>query len=237
MALFLDAVLLAVIVAFTVFGSRKGFVKAFLDGFSTLIAGVLAYSFVDEAAKFAYDSFARNLLRNRLENAFTMSLTDYNTIQEKVEVLIEKIPESAVNIAGKMGVNITAISDSIIRANPTDQDVIIDTIMVNVVDQVIMPLIEAVTLVVLFIAFVLVLSLLTHLLDGFVKKMPVIKGFDKILGGGLGLLKGIVVVFVACAILAYMASSSADTEFIEMVAASKILGAINENNPLLVILK
>ena len=155
MALFLDAVLLAVIVAFTVFGSRKGFVKAFLDGFSTLIAGVLAYSFVDEAAKFAYDSFARNLLRNRLENAFTMNLTDYNTIQEKVEVLIEKIPESAVNIAGKMGVNITAISDSIIRANPTDQDVIIDTIMVNVVDQVIMPLIEAVTLVVLFIAFVL----------------------------------------------------------------------------------
>ena len=227
MALFLDAVLLAVIVAFTVFGSRKGFVKAFLDGFSTLIAGVLAYSFVDEAAKFAYDSFARNLLRNRLENAFTMNLTDYNTIQEKVEVLIDKIPESAVNIAGKMGVNITAISDSIIRANPTDQDVIIDTIMVNVVDQVIMPL----------IAFVLVLSLLTHLLDGFVKKMPVIKGFDKILGGGLGLLKGIVVVFVACAILAYMASSSADTEFIEMVAASKILGAINENNPLLVILK
>jgi uncharacterized membrane protein required for colicin V production len=109
--------------------------------------------------------------------------------------------------------------------------------MVNVVDQVIMPLIEAVTLVVLFIAFVLVLSLLTHLLDGFVKKMPVIKGFDKILGGGLGLLKGIVIVFVACAILAYMASSSADTEFIEMVAASKILGAINENNPLLVILK
>lgn len=236
MTFFLDAILLAIIVMFIVFGSKKGFVKAFLDSCSTLIAGLLAHSLVDSAAKFAYDSFVRNLLRNRLVNTYTSSFTEYNTIQEKVEGLVDKVPESALNISAKMGVNVDTITNAIIEAKPTEQDVVIDAIMVNIVDKVIMPVVEVGTLIVLFIAFLLILAVLTRLIKGFVEKMPAIRGLDKFLGAGFGLLKGVIVVLVVCAVISFMVASSSNPEFVEMASASKILPFINERNPLLIIL-
>ena len=71
MSLFLDLVLLALIVMFVLLGAKKGFVKALLDGFSTLIAGILAYNFVDPASQYAYDSFVMGILRRRLSNALS----------------------------------------------------------------------------------------------------------------------------------------------------------------------
>lgn len=232
MSLFLDLVLLALLVMFLVLGAKKGFVKALLDGFSTLIAGILAYNFVDPVSQYAYDSFVRGILRRRLSNALSSSANDYNSVSEKVEELIANIPDNAITFSEKIGFNVSQMLESIVGAN-SDKEVLIDTIMSDIIDKIMMPVVDTVTLVVLFVLFVLALKVVVWLLDGIVKKIPVVKETDKIFGGILGILKGVVVVFVVCLILAFMSKSSENTQFVEMVSTSKILEFVNNNNPLL----
>ncbi|MBE6752304.1 MAG: hypothetical protein E7556_07250 [Ruminococcaceae bacterium] len=233
MSLFLDLVLLAVLVMFVVFGARKGFIRALLDGFSTLIAGVLAYKFVEPASQYAYDTFVRDMLRNSLSNALNSTINDFGSISEKVEILIDKIPESAIVFSAKFGFNVDAVADSIIKSTPGDKEVLIDTIMTDIADKIMMPLVETITFIVLLVVFVLVLAVIIRLLDSVIKKIPVVKETDKIFGGLLGLLKGVVVLFVACTVLAFIAGSSQDEQFVEIVSSSKILEFVNNNNPLL----
>ena len=237
MSLFLDLVLLALLVMFVVFGAKKGFIRALLDGFSTLIAGVLAYTFVEPASQYAYDSFVRDMLRSSLSNALDSTTNDFGSISERIQAVMIKIPESAINFSQKLGFNVNAVITSIEKANPRDKDVLIDTIMTEVADKIMMPLVETVTFIVLLVAFVLVLAIIIRLFDGIVKKVPVVKETDKIFGGLLGVLKGVVVLFFACTILAFMADSSQDEQFVEIVLSSKILEFVNNNNPLLSIFK
>ena len=233
MSLFLDLVLLAVLVMFVVLGAKKGFIRALLDGFSTLIAGVLAYTFVEPASQYAYDSFVRNLVRNSLSNALNSTTNDFGSITEKVEILIDKIPESAINFSAKFGFNVDAVADSIIKSRPSDKEVLIDTIMTDIADKIMMPLVETITFIVLLVAFVFVLAVVIRLFDSLIKKIPVVKETDKIFGALLGLLKGVIVIFVACTVLAFIAGSSQDEQFVEIVSSSKILEFVNNNNPLL----
>lgn len=231
MSLFLDLVLLAVLVIFVVLGAKKGFVKALLDGFSTLIAGVLAYTFLDPASQYAYDSFVRGILRRRLSNALSSNANDYNSVSEKVEELIVNIPDSAITFSEKLGFNVSQMLESIVKAN-SDKEVLIDTIMSDIIDKIMMPLVETVTLVVLFVLFILALAIVVRMLDGIVKKIPVVKETDTIFGGILGVLKAVVVIFVVCVILLFMAKSSQNEQFVEMVSTSKVLEFVN-NSPLL----
>lgn len=233
MALFLDVILLAALVIFVVLGAKKGFIRALLDGFSTLIAGVLAYTFVEPASQYAYDSFVRNLVRNSLSNALNSTTNDFGSVTEKVEILIDKIPESAINFSAKFGFNVDAVADSIIKSRPSDKEVLIDTIMTDIADKIMMPLVETITFIVLLVAFVFVLAVVIRLFDSLIKKIPVVKETDKIFGALLGLLKGVIVIFVACTVLAFIAGSSQDEQFVEIVSSSKILEFVNNNNPLL----
>ena len=233
MTLFLDVILLAVLVIFVVLGAKKGFIRALLDGFSTLIAGVLAYTFVEPASQYAYDSFVRNLVRNSLSNALNSTTNDFGSVTEKVEILIDKIPESAINFSAKFGFNVDAVADSIIKSRPSDKEVLIDTIMTDIADKIMMPLVETITFIVLLVAFVFVLAVVIRLFDSLIKKIPVVKETDKIFGALLGLLKGVIVIFVACTVLAFIAGSSQDEQFVEIVSSSKILEFVNNNNPLL----
>ena len=233
MALFLDVILLAALVIFVVLGAKKGFIRALLDGFSTLIAGVLAYTFVEPASQYAYDSFVRNLVRNSLSNALNSTTNDFGSVTEKVEILIDKIPESAINFSAKFGFNVDAVADSIIKSRPGDKEVLIDTIMTDIADKIMMPLVETITFIVLLVAFVFVLAVVIRLFDSLIKKIPVVKETDKVFGALLGLLKGVIVIFVACTVLAFIAGSSQDEQFVEIVSSSKILEFVNNNNPLL----
>ncbi len=233
MALFLDVILIAALVIFVVLGAKKGFIRALLDGFSTLIAGVLAYTFVEPASQYAYDSFVRNLVRNSLSNALNSTTNDFGSVTEKVEILIDKIPESAINFSAKFGFNVDAVADSIIKSRPSDKEVLIDTIMTDIADKIMMPLVETITFIVLLVAFVFVLAVVIRLFDSLIKKIPVVKETDKVFGALLGLLKGVIVIFVACTVLAFIAGSSQDEQFVEIVSSSKILEFVNNNNPLL----
>ncbi|MBE6748657.1 MAG: CvpA family protein [Ruminococcaceae bacterium] len=233
MAYLLDLIFIGLAVALIVLAAKKGFIEALLDGFSAIIAGLFAYWFAEPASQFAYNSFVSNSIRNRLSNTLSGSSYEFSTLDESVPLLIEKIPESAINFASKFGFNINAVADSIIKSAPADKDALIETIMTNVTDKVMPQLTEAVTVVLLFIVFTLVLKFVIRLLNGVINRIPVIKETDKIFGAILGAVKAVVIILVVCTVLYFVASSSNDEQLVSIVNSSKIFEFVNNHNPLI----
>ena len=79
----------------------------------------------------------------------------------------------------KLGFNVSQMLESIVKVN-SDKEVLIDTIMSDIIDKIMMPLVETVTLVVLFVLFILALAIVVRMLDGIVKKIPVVKETEKL---------------------------------------------------------
>lgn len=233
MEFLLDVIFIAVAIAFIIAGAKKGLVKALLDGLSTIVSGIISYVLSKPVAEFLYESIIRGFFKDRLKNALTGSSGDLDGMKEKIDVLVNELPEGAVNLAAKFGFNINAEITGIIQTSANDTDSIVEAVMINVADSVLLTLTEAVTMISLFIAVSVLLVFVIRLLNDVTKKIPVVKETNKLAGGFLGLLKAVVLIFVASTVLFFVAGSSNNEELVTTVNSSKIFEFVNNNNPLL----
>ena len=229
----LDIIFIVVAVILIVTGAKKGFVKALLDGLSTIISGVIAYMFSKPVAEFLYTSFIRDFFKSRFTNVLTGSSENFDGISERINVLVNELPEGAINLATKFGFNINAETTAIIQNGANDTESLVEAVMINIADSVLLTLTEAVSLVALFIIVSILLTLVIRLLSDIIKKIPLVKETDKIAGGILGLVKAVVIVFVVSTVLFFIAGSSNNEDLVTVVNSSKIFEFVNNNNPLL----
>jgi len=229
----LDIIFIALAVVLIITGAKKGLIKALLDGLSTIVSGVLAYMLSKPVAEFIYTSFVRNFIKERFTNVLSGSSENLDGITERINVLLNELPEGAINLASKFGFNINAEAVAIAQSGANDTESLVEAVMVNVADNVLLRLTEAVTLIALFIVVSIALIFVIRLLNDVIKKVPVVKEINKIAGGILGLVKAIVVIFVASTILFIVAGSSNDETVVTVVNSSKIFEFVNNNNPLL----
>lgn len=233
MGYLLDVIFIALAVAFIIMGAKNGLVKALLDGLSTIISGVLAYTFSKPVAEFIYASFVRGFIKDRFTNVLAGSSENFDGISERINVLLNELPEGAINLASKFGFNVNAEATAIAQSGANDTESLVEAVMVNVADNVLLRVTEAVSLIVLFIVISIAMTFVIRFLNSVIKKVPVVKEANKITGGILGLVKAVVVIFVASTILFIIAGSSNDEALVTVVSSSKIFEFVNNNNPLL----
>lgn len=229
----LDIIFIISAVFLVIAGAKKGFVKALLDGLSTIISGIIAYALSKPVAEFIYTSFVRSFFKDRFTNVLAGSSENFDNISERINVLIDELPEGAINLASKFGFNINDEITAIIQGGVNDTESLVEAVMTNVADSVLLTLTEAVSVVALFVAVSILLTLIIRLLSDIIKKLPLVKETDKIAGGVLGLVKAVVIIFVVSTVLFFVAGSSNDESLVTAVNSSKIFEFVNNNNPLL----
>ena len=79
---------------------------------------------------------------------------------------------------------------------PDSNESLVETLMTNIGDNIFITITEAVTMFALFIVVSIALTFVIRLLNGVVKKIPVVKQTNKLAGGILGLIKAVVIIFV-----------------------------------------
>lgn len=225
----LDIIFIALAVAMIILGAKKGLVKALLDGLSTIISGVIAYIISEPVAKFVYDAFVRNIVKGELEKGLEESGTDFASVSESVNALVAELPEGAINLASKFGFNVNDAVSNIVNSAPDSNETLIETLMTNIGDNIFITITEAVTMFALFIVVSIALTFVIRLLNGVVKKIPVVKQTNKLAGGILGLVKAVVIIFVISTVLVFVQSEA----LTPIINSSKILELVNNNNPLL----
>ena len=148
-----DIIALVLAVLCIVSGIKRGFVKAFFGTLSFVLALILTFSFSDQACKFVAGSELGK------------------TIYEKTAVKIVDAPDSG---------NETFFDELIDKKGIIEKA---NDAQMSVSEEIGNTVIRLLTTAILFIAFSVLLKLLSMLLD-LAAKLPIIKGFNK--AGGLG---------------------------------------------------
>ena len=225
----LDLIFIALAVVMIILGAKKGLIKALLDGLSTIASGIIAYILATPVAKVIYDAFVRGIVKSEFLKGLDDSGTDFGSISEKVNALVNELPEGALNIASKFGFDVNGAILNVVSSAPDSNESLVETLMTNIGDNIFLKITEAVTMFALFIIVSIALTFVIRLLNKVVKKLPVIKQANKLAGGLLGLVKAVVIIFVVSTVLVFVQNE----ELAPMINSSVILKVVNDINPLL----
>lgn len=230
MTYIVDIAIIALFVFIVAMGYKKGFLSTVIDTFALAISAVVSFMFCEPVAQGAYDLFVRDLVETR----FTRVLDDISStlsVQEKVSAMIEGLPPSAVKLAEVMGVNFKSLSLSMSSGGDLSDGALISL----AVDKVGHPIMINITEVVTFIAMFVVITIAMKFLAGVFKKandIPLLGKLNAGLGGVIGIVKAVAIVFVACTAFYFIVGMSGAAPVIDAINNSKIYAVIIENNPI-----
>ncbi|MEE1503415.1 MAG: CvpA family protein [Acutalibacteraceae bacterium] len=230
MTYIVDIAIVALFVFVVVMGYKKGFLSTVIDTFALAISAVVSYMFCEPVAQGAYDLLVRDLVETR----FTRVLDDISStlsVSEKVSAMIEGLPPSAVKLSEAMGVNFNSLTLSMSSGGNLSDEALIEL----AVDKIGHPIMITVTEVITFIAMFVIITLALKFLAGVFKKandIPLLGKLNAGLGGVIGIVKAVAIVFVACTAFYFIAGMSGAAPVIDAINNSKIYAVIIENNPI-----
>lgn len=227
---YFDIALLVVAVVVIVIAVKKGFAATLVDTFSMVISVFVAYKTSPIVAQYAYDSFIKSILETRFSNALN-EVSSSVDVSEKVTAMIETVPQGFLNFANALGFNVDSAINSVSSSASTNEQLIEAT-----VEKIAQNIVVTITQVIAFLIIFVVASILLSLLSKLFKKIndiPVVGKMNIVLGGVLGLVNALVVIFVACGVFYLVVQMNVDnSQVVQEIEASKIYNIITEYNPI-----
>lgn len=231
-----DIVIIALVVLIIVMSAKKGFVSTCLDTFSMAISAFASYKLCKGAADYLYELFIKDLVKTEFRQALD-DMSASLSVKEKVVGMIEALPETAVKLASSMGIDVNNFTSTLVSTIAKDEEALIENVANTLAYDIMITLTEIVVFIALFIIFTLLVRFVSTFFSNNLEKLPVVGKVDTLLGGVLGLIKAVVIVFAGSVILYIIAQTAEPGSPLEMIEGSQIYMFMNENNPIIEILK
>jgi len=229
----IDIIILIILGVFALIGFAKGFIRQVLSFANLLVAIILAFVTVKPVSVFLSDTKLAPFIHEKV----------VEFLASKGEIFTTPIPNDATNetlvpILDQLG--LPGFIDKILLNLITIDETAYGLTFSEVLAQKIVPtLLIVVSFIALVLVIFIVMKILIHFIDSFVKKSKAVSGINKLLGLALGFAKAIVIVsLLMLALSALGGLFPAINEF--MIADMKIgiegygIGKfIYENNPVL----
>lgn len=190
MSILLDAIVVAIVVLFALLGLRKGFIKSLAGLIGAIVALVVALTISRFAAEWIFNAW----IRVPLLDTITRSLAESGATT--AEGFLETLPDYLQNLLGWAGSGATAWNSAIASSSDT-----VANVLVTVLSPAMINLLMIVLAIVLFLLFLLLIRLVLRLLNK-VAQAPVLRQVNGLLGFLFGIGKGILVVWLLCALVA-----------------------------------
>ena len=218
-----DLVLCAVFGITVAIAVKKGFFYTLFELFGYLISFVLAKASSEQLAPSVYSA----VLEKPVTQSVASALGETGTVgyTEAIEGFFDKIPLWAQGIVEGIGISKESLIENVSAADLQGNNAV-ETIMNKIVSPIGISVVQVVIFAVSVIAFMFVLKVVIKLLNKIIKKLPVIKRFNSLLGGVLGALKGAIIVVIASVIVLAVSGLSGSEEFVEAVNNSFIIESI-----------
>lgn len=230
-----DIAVIAVVVFVVVVSAKKGFVATCLDSFSMVISAIASYKLCANVANSMYDLFIKDLVKTEFRQALD-DMSGVLSVREKVVGMIDALPEAAVKLASGMGIDVNNLSSILIPSSAND-DVLIDTIANTLAYDIMITLTEIVVFIALFIIFSLLIRFISSFFKHNLEKLPFVGKLDTLLGGALGLVKALVLVFAGSVVVYIIAQTAEPGSPLEVILSSKFYLFMDQYNPIFEVLK
>ena len=212
MFIVVDLVIVAVLLLCTFLGYKRGLTGCLIRILSFFIALAVAFVLFKPAAAIITDN----------------TEVDENIKASIVQVFESEEKEEGNNAEEEKSPVIKYISDEIENATEEKKQEIVD----NAAQELSIKIVNILAFIVIFIAVRIALIFVKILAD-LITKLPIIKECDKIGGVIYGVLQGLVIVFIALALITFISTATNQYTLLEMVNQSYIGSILNNNNILL----
>lgn len=227
-----DIVFLAIVVLVIVLSAKKGFVSSCLDTLSVAISALASYILCVPVSDKLYDFFIRDLVKTEFRQALD-EMSSSISVKEKVEGMIDALPETAVKFAESVGININSVSQTIFINGMNNDDFLIEELANTFGYKVMISLVQVIVFVILFILVSLLVRAVSNFFSYTLEKLPIVGKVNTLLGGVFGLVKGLIIIFAASIIL-YIAVETAETgSALQQLEGSQIYTFLKETNPII----
>ena len=210
---YIDLAILAILVVSVFFGFKKGFLRTITGLLALVISLVLAMTLYPHATK------------------LVMKTPVYDVVYENTENLVES-PKTNVGVLSELGTDRLNLPKSFTEQLEECVDKTSDTVTSTVADLVATAAVKLVSMLGIFLT-VRLLLLLISALAGLIKKLPLIGWGDSLLGALLGLIRGLLIVYVLLAFVTFAASMSPESAPIRAIKYSKFAKVLYHDNVIL----
>lgn len=208
-AIVLDLILIGAVCYYFSRGWRRGFVSTFIYAIGYLVACVGGYIGSRALAETSYQLFIRDRLIGSIRDALTQSAPAAD-LSASIEAILETVPqmvrEFVLSFFGGMDALIGEFGGMLTGAP--------ETVSVSVADQILYPviyaLLQAIFFLLLFFAIMVLVRSLSKVFRG-VRHLPLIGSVNALLGGALGLVQGMVVIFIVTMALRLLVGLTGDS--------------------------
>ena len=198
----LDIALIAVIAVFVAIGVRKGFLRSIIGIVGCIVAVIVAVSFSSGVGEKINDKFVHEPVRKWVVNQLTPDPGNVESSEDEInfDELFEEQPSFFTDFCGYVNVGVDKLKE--IYDNYVAESV--ESAREHVIDAMATPLASSLSRViafaVLFVGTWIVIGLIWLVLSFFLH-VPVIRKFDKLGGGLLGFVRGVLIALILAAVV------------------------------------
>lgn len=226
----LDLLVIITVIFFMWRAAKKGFVKTVILFLGFLIAAA--------GARIVSVPLSETIYETAVE-AKVVEVLDWKTaeitgsIAEQTEALTDSLPAVLKNAISVFGGDSSAVEESISVTGAN----ISTAVEENIIAPAVIMLIQTILFIILFSVFLFVVKKVGKMM-GFVNKIPLVGRVNVFLGGVLGTLEGVIVVFVAVTAIYFIMLLVGEGFIIspQDIDNSTVYRFFHENNPLVKIM-
>jgi len=221
----LTIIVLIIFLVFILNGYRKGFIRKFASMFFFIAASVLVYLATPHISSFLKNyTPVYKVIEDKCEQAF---LTDDGNAEEETSQLEQIKFIENLEIPEVLQKQLTSNNNKSVYEN-----LAVESFKNYIVSYLATLILNIISYVVTFILVSVILRLAIKALD-VMAKLPIIHGINQFLGLFLGLLQGVLVVWLIFLVITIFSSTSTGRQLLLMVSESPILTFIYDSNLLL----
>ncbi len=187
LSLVIDAILILILIATIFDGRRKGFFKMIFSLVATAVSVLISYEYSAPLAEWANKNFIQKASVNALSQAISSHLSN------GTQAVIDAIPDYITKASEAGGVTVSSVVSDI--GSSFDAVQAAEQIYSGVYSIIVFPILMVVAFIVIYAISNAVLSFGIKFLNN-IFKLPVLKGLNKLFGGVLGAVKGVVIVAI-----------------------------------------
>ncbi len=215
----IDGILVLIFAATVLDGRRKGFFKTMFSLVATAVSLLIAYEYSAPIAEWANEAFVRNAAVNVLAESISSHLSS------GTQAVLDAIPDYITEAAQVTGTSVSGVISDI--GSSFDAVQAAEKIYGGIYSVIVYPILYIIAFIAVYAVSNAVLSFGIKFLNN-IFRLPVLKGLNKLLGGVLGALKGLVIVAILSMTLVIIEPIVSPEEFGEAINSSIIPNFIEE---------
>lgn len=230
MGILIDVLLVALIIVIIVLAAKRGILVAVAEVLAFAIAIFLAAHTAKPIAQVMYKGFFYKGVQKAIYNELPSNSAAMTTVQ-KAQLVFDGMPEFARKQAEKVGINVSAISNQISKTKLGSGD-LYKELEEKIVRPIAVEILKHILYFFLAVIYGIILKLIFTAIAKGLKDTDTIGTADKVAGAVVGIVEGLVVVFLIANLLVYIQPRFENEKARQAISDSKIVAVCDNFNPM-----